>query len=329
MNAPVGRSAATILEGTDAGGVGPPAIVAQGLTRTFGSVTALDGLTFEVPSGAVFGFLGPNGSGKTTTISLLLGLLEPDRGRAEVLGRDPFTLGSEVRERVGALLEHPGVYEHMTAEENLEFYGRAWRLTTAERRDRSRELLEPMGLWDRRRERAGSWSRGMRQKLAVARALLHRPELVFLDEPTAGLDVVAANELRALLARIAEAEGVTVFLTTHNMAEAERLCRRVAVIRDGRLVAEGAPDELRARAGAPVLEIRARGLSESVLAVLRGRPEVADARMLGDSVLVHLTGDVDTSPLVRLLLEAGVSIDEVRRGSASLEDVFLTLMEES
>jgi ABC-2 type transport system ATP-binding protein len=304
-----------------------PVIRSEGLSRDFGPIRAVDDLSIEVTAGMVFGFLGPNGSGKTTTIRMLLGLLEPTRGRAEVFGFDTRTQSDEVRCRSGALLEHPGIYERLSAEDNLEFYARIWRLKAAERRARIRELLEHFGLWERRKENAVNWSRGMKQKLAVARALLHRPSLIFLDEPTAGLDPVAAAALRDELADLAAREGVTVFLTTHNLAEAERLCGRVAVIRAGKLLAVGHPDQLRA-SGAPKAEIVGRGLGEEVLARLRARPEVAAAELRNGRLSIDLRGDVDLAPLVSLLVSAGVQIEEVRKGKASLEEVFITLMEE-
>jgi ABC-2 type transport system ATP-binding protein len=304
------------------------AIRIENLTRDFETVRAVDGLSLEVPAGIIFGFLGPNGAGKTTTINLLLGLLEPTSGRAEVLGFDTRTQPEEVRTCTGALLEHPGVYEQLTAEDNLEFYGRVWRMPAAERQARIKELLTNMGLWERRKERAGIWSKGMKQKLALARAMLHRPPLVFLDEPTAGLDVVSAVAVREDLASLAARGGVTVFLTTHNMAEVERLCAQVAVIRAGKLVAIGHPDQLRARAGGPRVEIVGRGFSESALALLRARPEVAAAVVQNGHLEIDLRQETDTAPLVSLMISAGVQVEEVRRGKASLEEVFLTLMEE-
>ena len=201
------------------------------LTRNFATVCALDHLSLQVPAGVIYGFLGPNGAGKTTTINLLLGLLEPAEGRAEVLGFDTRTNADEVRARCGALLEHTGLYEQMSAEDNLEFYGRINRMSAADRSARTKELLTGIGLWDRRKEKVGQWSKGMKQKLALARAMLHHPPLLLLDEPTAGLDVMAANEVRVDLASLVQREGITVFLTTHNMTEAEKLCAEVAVIR--------------------------------------------------------------------------------------------------
>ena len=306
----------------------PAAIIrAERLTRAFGRVRAVDGLDLEVPPGIVFGFLGPNGAGKTTTIRLLLGLLEPTDGRAEVLGHDTKTAAGGIRERVGALLEHHGLYERLSAEDNLAFYARVWRLGAAARRARVRELLEPLGLWERRREAVGRWSRGMKQRLAVARALLHRPALLFLDEPTAGLDPVAAASLRDELASLVAREGVTVFLTTHNLAEAERLCQRVGVIKQGRLVAVGHPDELKAR-GATRLEVTGRGFTEGMVERLGLQPGVQRAALKNGRIVLDLAEASDTAPLVSLVVAAGGAIEEVRRDKGSLEDVFLTLMEE-
>jgi ABC-2 type transport system ATP-binding protein len=308
------------------------AIGMENLTRDFEAkaspVRALDGLTLEVPAGTIFGFLGPNGAGKTTTIRLLLGLLEPTAGRAQVLGFDTRTEADEIRTRTGALLEHPGIYEQLSAEDNLEFYARAWRLPKPERQARIKELLTGMGLWERRGDRAGTWSQGMKQKLALARALLHRPSLVLLDEPTAGLDVPSAAAVRDDLAALAAGEGVTVFLTTHNMAEAEKLCSRVAVIREGKLLAVGHPDALRARAGGPHVEIVGRGFSEDALALLRARSEVAAVEANNGRLVVDLRQEMEVAPLISLLVVAGAEVEEVRRGKASLEDVFLTLMKE-
>ena len=304
------------------------AIRTDKLSRDFGPVRAVDNLSLEVPAGIIFGFLGPNASGKTTTINLLLGLLEPTSGRAEVLGFDVRTRADEVRSLSGALLEHTGLYEQLSAEDNLEFYGRVWRMPATERQARIKKLLAHLDLWERRGERVEKWSRGMKQKLALARALLHRPPLVFLDEPTAGLDVVAAAGLREDLTRLVTSEGVTVFLTTHNMVEAEKLCRRVAVIRKGKLLAVGHPDELRAHSGAPRVEVIGAGFNEDLLRQLQARPEVSAVELQDRHLSIHLRQDVDVAPLVSLMVAAGVQVEEVRKGKASLEEVFLTLIEE-
>ena len=302
------------------------AIRAHQVTRDFGTVRALDALSLDVPKGIVFGFLGPNGAGKTTAIRVLLGLIHPTTGSAEVLGLDTRRDGVGIRTRCGALLEHPGLYERLTASDNLDFYGRAWHLSRRVRQERIRELLTRFGLWDRRDDPVGRWSRGMKQKLAVARAVLHRPELVFLDEPTSGLDPVATAGLRDDLASLAEREGVTVFLTTHNLNEAERLCAQVGVIRNGRLLAVGSPEALRTRRDAGRVDIVASGVTAEIIAALADRPEVRSASASPDRLTIELRDGERVSSVVAWLVHQGVAIDEVRRARATLEDAFLDLM---
>jgi ABC-2 type transport system ATP-binding protein len=303
------------------------AIRADSVTRDFGPVRALDALSLEVPKGIVFGFLGPNGAGKTTAIRVFLGLIEPSAGRAEVLGLDTRRDGAAIRTRCGALLEHPGLYERLSANDNLEFYGRAWHVPRRVRQERIRELLTRFGLWERRDDPVGRWSRGMKQKLSVARAVLHRPDLVFLDEPTSGLDPVATAGLREDLAALAAHEGVTVFLTTHNLNEAERLCAQVGVIRGGRLLAVGSPESLRARQDSGRVDIIARGLTSDVVAALRARTDVVASLTVNDGRLsVSLTSGASPAPIVALLVQHDVEVEEVRRARATLEDAFLDLM---
>jgi ABC-2 type transport system ATP-binding protein len=302
------------------------AIRTRNLVRQFGAIRAVDGLWLEVPAGVIFGFLGPNGAGKTTTIRLLLGLLEPTAGYAKVLGYCTQSQGDKIRARTGALLEHTGLYDLMSAEDNLDFYGRANRLSPSERRTRIKTLLKGMGLWERRQEMVGKLSRGMKQKLALARVLLHRPRLVLLDEPTAGLDVPSAAAVREYLGALVARENTTVFLTTHNMGEAETLCDQVAVICQGTLVALGSPDQLRARSTGSRIEIFGRGFSEKTLDLLRARPEVRRAEFRNRHLILNLRQADDTAPLISTLVDVGVQVEEVRRGEASLEEVFMTLM---
>ncbi len=305
------------------------AIHTEDLTRDFGTLRALDHLTLDVPPGIVFGCLGPNGSGKTTAIRLLLGLITPTSGNAMVLGVDVARQAEAVRLRCGALLEHTGLYERLSAEQNLDYYGRIARMPDADRRARTRELLVQADLWDRRAEPVGRWSRGMKQKLAVARALLHRPSLIFLDEPTGGLDPVAAAAFRQDLGALATRDGVTVFLTTHNLAEAEKLCEQVAVIRKGKLLAVGHPDDLRRQARpAAVATIIGRGFGKHVEDLLAARSEVASVRTVDSRLDIELNDGAEVAPLVTLLVSAGAAIEEIRRPKATLEDLFLDLVED-
>ncbi|HVX28917.1 MAG TPA: ABC transporter ATP-binding protein [Nitrolancea sp.] len=303
------------------------AIQTDGLSRSFGAVQAVEDVSLRIPAGTIFGFLGPNGSGKTTTIRLLLGLLEPSRGSATVLGFDSRSQSSDIRQRTGALLEHPGLYERLSAQENLEFYARVWELSPGERDSRVKELLTHMGLWERRTDQVGNWSRGMKQKLAVARAMLHRPSLIFLDEPTAGLDPVASAALRDDLSSLVAREGVTVFLTTHNLPEAESICNLVGVIRQGHLLTVDSPQHLRSHGGEQKVEISGNGFSPAILEELRLRPEVAEVKANNGTLTLALRDERPVAPLVRLLVEEGCDIEEVRKGAASLEQAFLALME--
>ncbi|HYK84542.1 MAG TPA: ABC transporter ATP-binding protein, partial [Ktedonobacteraceae bacterium] len=225
-------------------------------------------------------------------------------------------------------LEFSGLYERMTAEDNLDIYGRINHMCAPDRQARIKELLTHLDLWDRRKDPVGQWSRGMKQKLAVARALFHHPQLIFLDEPTAGFDPGAAVSLRNDLASLVQREGVTVFLNTHNLAEAEKLCAQVGVIRQGKLLSVGNPDALRLTTGGPQAEIVGNGFNDQTLALLRQRPEVAHVELHNSHLTIELRGESKVAPLVSLIVRSGGEIEEVRRGKASLEEVFLTLMKE-
>jgi ABC-2 type transport system ATP-binding protein len=304
------------------------AIQTNQLTRSFGDLKAVDRLTLDVPRGTVFGFLGPNGSGKTTTIRLLLGLLDPDGGSAQVLGFDTRTQSGEVRARCGALLEHHGLYERLSAADNLDYYGRIWQIPRPEREKRIQDLLGPLDLYKRRDEPIGRWSRGMKQKLAVARTLMHHPELVFLDEPTAGLDPVASANLREDLISLAAREGVTIFLTTHNLVEAEKLCTQVGVINHGQLLAVGSPAELRSRTAAPRLHVTGQGITSQVIDTLKHNLLIRKLQQRNGELVLDLNDLNRSHEVVAQLVNAGVRIDEVRKERAGLEEVFLQLVVE-
>ncbi len=304
------------------------AIRTANLSKSFGNIQAVNEVTLEVPRGVVFGFLGPNGSGKTTMIRLLLGLHKADNGSAEVLGYDSASMANEIRARSGALMEQTGLYERLSALNNLEFYGRVWNLSKPKREARIKELLNELGLWERRNEIVGGWSRGMKQKLAVARAMLHYPELIFLDEPTAGLDPVAAATLRDDLEALSRSQGVTVFLTTHNLSEAEKMCQLVAVIKQGKLLQTGKPEELRRQTGAPQVTVYGSNFTQTVLSELQLLPDVASVEDHENHIVIFLKSKVSSAPLVSWLVTKGVMVEEVQSGQASLEEVFLALVEE-
>ncbi|GAC1312484.1 MAG: ATP-binding cassette domain-containing protein [Acidimicrobiales bacterium] len=224
-----------------------PVITAEGLGRRFGDTWALDGLTLDAEPGEVIALLGPNGAGKTTTVRLLDGVLTPDRGSARVLGLDPVTQGTEVRRRTGVLTEAGGLDDRLTLTENIVTHARIRGIPMIEARQRAATLLARFGMADQAERQAQGLSTGERKRVALARALLHRPEVLFLDEPTSGLDPAATRDVLDLIGTLAADEGATVVLCTHFLVEAARLCRRVAIIEKGKLLAFGGPTELAAR----------------------------------------------------------------------------------
>ncbi|MFP4383935.1 MAG: ABC transporter ATP-binding protein [Spirochaetia bacterium] len=306
------------------------AISASGLTKYFGNIQAVSGLDLEIKEGTVFGFLGPNGSGKTTTIRMLLGLSKPTGGSARVLGLDISEGAQTVREQCGVLLENAALYERLSLRDNLELAGRINLISRNRRTERTAELLKLMGLWERRADQAAYLSTGMKKKLAVARALYHKPKLVFLDEPSAGLDPEAAADLQNLISELVKNENLTVFLTTHNLREAEKLCHRIGVIREGKLIALDTPENLRTAAGGEQITIRAAGLDTALADRIRTMKGVKLAE-LHDRTLIIMNEDSGTSPapFVRILVEAGCEVEEVRQGGADLEEAFLKMVQES
>jgi ABC-2 type transport system ATP-binding protein len=302
-------------------------ILAEGLTRRFGDVVAVDHLDLEVQAGEVLGFLGHNGAGKTTTVRLLNGVLTADGGRARVLGFDPASQGPALRAHTGVLTETPSLDERLTGRDNLALYAEMYGVAPGEVARRVQALLENFQLAERAEEKVAAYSRGMKQRLALARALVHRPQVLFLDEPTSGLDPVAARHVHEMVADLSGQEGRTVFLCTHNLAEAQKLCDRVAVLAQGRVLALGTPSELAARLGRTQrLEVEA----EPAAAAL----EVAAAAGVGTSTqengrlaLLGLSRD-EIPGLVAALVAAGVRIYRVTPEEPSLEDVYFALQGE-
>lgn len=295
-------------------------IVASGLTRRFGETLAVNDLSLEVAQGEVFGFLGHNGAGKTTTVRLLNGVLSPSSGSAKVLGLSPWQDGPALRARTGVLTETPALDERLSAQENLEIYGQLYQLGRADARRRAGELLEQFGLAERAKERVGGYSKGMKQRLALARVLLHQPELLFLDEPTSGLDPVAAREVQDLIRRL-HAEGRTVFLTTHNLAEAQALCHRVAVLEHGRLRAMGTPEALAQQFGGVrlVLEVAPADLTKALEVLPDAQPRE------NGTITVPGVSRAQVPDLVGSLVRAGVGLYKVALEEPSLEDVYFAL----
>lgn len=298
-----------------------PAIETRDLTRRFDGLTAVDGLTISVEQGEIVGLLGPNGAGKTTTIRMLAALIPPSSGTARVAGH---RLGEEddgVRRSVGILTETPGLYDRLSARRNLELHARLQGVPDGAAA--VGRYLALLGLADRADDLAGTFSKGMRQKLALARALLHEPEILLLDEPTAGLDPHVARVVRDSIASLRK-EGRTILLSTHNLEEAERLCDRVAMIQ-GRLVAFDRPAALRERLLSSRVRVRLAEMDHGAAAA-RALPFVRAVTEEGDSLTVTLTDPYDTPDLVRGLVEAGARIQEVVAVRPTLEEVYLEIM---
>jgi daunorubicin resistance ABC transporter ATP-binding subunit len=303
-----------------------PAILVEGLAKRFGDVVALDGIDFDVPGGTVFGLLGPNGAGKTTAVRILTTIIPPDAGRAEILGHNVVRDAAEVRYRIGLAGQNAAIDPNLTGRENLRLIGRLAQLPRRLIRPRAGELLERFGLSDAGDRPARTYSGGMRRRLDVAAALVQRPPVLFLDEPTTGLDLHSRNDLWDMIRELV-ADGTTVLLTTQYLEEADRLADQLAVVDEGRVIARGTPAHLKSRLGSTVIEIvlpseghAAR--AEAVLApIVSGRPEREGQRL-------RLTSD-DGARFLMDILRALDAEDLDPGGLAvrepSLDDVFLAL----
>ncbi len=297
----------------------------ENLTRRYDRVLALEGLTFEVHKGELLALLGPNGAGKTTTLRLLLGLISPTSGRIWIAGELMTPESHRLRRQIGYLPETPGFWERLPAWKNLEIYARLYGVPAA--RARAMALLEQFGLADRARDPVATFSKGMRQRLALARALIHDPPILLLDEPTAGLDPEAALEVRELL-RSLKGQGRTILLSTHDLEEAERLGDRVAILRT-RLLALDTPDRLRAQRFGTMVAIEVDGEPEPYLSRIRGQPGVIQAAIRNGRLEVQVADLRTVTPdLVRSLVEMGAPILSVTPVKASLEELYLRIIRE-
>ena len=293
------------------------------LTKKFGDFTAVDGVTFDIRRGEIFGFLGPNGAGKTTTIRMLLGLLRPTSGRASVLGYDIVRQPEQIRRHIGYMSQRFSLYRDLTVGENLDFYGRTYGVRKQRLRERKRFVVEMAGLEGRERELTRNLSGGWKQRLALGAAILHEPDMLFLDEPTAGVDPISRRVFWDLLYELAEG-GTTIFVTTHYMDEAEH-CQDLAFIHDGRIIARGAPEEIKLdRMHGQVLEIDCTQ-ADVAIAVLRQMDTFEEVALYG--ALIHVVAEnvVEHRPRIAQALEdAGVQVRAMDVIAPSLEDVFIS-----
>lgn len=302
-------------------------IEVNNLQRTFGDRKAVDGMTFNVETGEVFGLLGPNGAGKTTTVRLLNGILPPSEGMARVFGFDPTTQGESIRRQTGVLTETPALYERLSAYENLEFFATLQAIPELGINSRVNEMLEFFDLASRANDKVETFSKGMKQRLALARALIHKPPLLFLDEPTSGLDPEASQQVNDLIASLSRANGQTVVLATHNLFEAQRLCDRVAIMNKGKVLALGSLKEL-SRKLWPVtwvdilFHVKPK---ENIVGRLKSQRGVIQVSAESDALSVQVENEDVIPNVVRQLVEDGESILRVNPRDYTLEDIYFAL----
>jgi ABC-2 type transport system ATP-binding protein len=297
-----------------------------GLTKQFGEFTAVDNLTIDVPSGQLLALLGPNGAGKTTTVRMLSAILRPTRGRAFINGRDVVKEADLVRREIGLLTEQPGLYTRSTGSEYLQFFGSLYGMSKADSHARSRDLFERFGMAKYEFQRLGEYSKGMRQKIGLMRAMLHKPTVLMLDEPTSAMDPHSAKLVRDSIVELRDDERA-IIVCTHNLAEAELLADKIAIISQGRIIAQGDPDALKQKLlGKPLFEVRFDRTFDGQLA---GIGTIIDIESSEDTVLRYRTNEPEimNPRLVKYLTEQGLGIVSLQELSASLEQVYLQVVE--
>ncbi|MCW4019319.1 MAG: ABC transporter ATP-binding protein [Candidatus Bathyarchaeota archaeon] len=305
-------------------------IETENLTRKFGNLTAVDNLTLHVKEGEVFGFLGPNAAGKTTTVRMLCCLIAATSGKARI---GEYQADNEqdciaIRKMVGLLPENVGLYDNLSAYRNLDFYGKLYEVPEEKRRENIERLLKLLGIWDRRDENVGNFSKGTKQKIAIARALIHEPKLLFLDEPTANLDPEASKTVRDFVLELKK-EKHTIFLNTHNLDEAERLCDRIGILKT-RLVTVGAPSELERSLYNRKTIVHLQTVTDSVIKAVKDLNAVKNLRALENKLVLDMDHpERDNPELVRVIVEAGGDIQYVTELKSTLEDVYLKLIREA
>jgi ABC-2 type transport system ATP-binding protein len=301
-------------------------ITTQNLTKKFDQIIAVENLTISIPEGEVFGFLGPNGAGKTTTVRMLTSLITATSGSASVNGYQVGENDIDIRRSVGLLTETPGLYDNLSAERNLEIYAKLYEVEDV--KGQVEKYLRFLGLWDRRMDLAATFSKGMKQKLAIARALLHEPRTIFLDEPTAGLDPEASRLVREFILEI-KGQGRTIFICTHNLDEADRLCDRIGVFKT-RLLVVDAPTNLRRQLFGRKVVFHLQQADQRLVDKLASQPDVSEARLVDNKIVATIKDPEAHNPeLIRLLVGEGAEIQFVGELRRSLEDVYLELVKEA
>jgi ABC-2 type transport system ATP-binding protein len=304
-------------------------IIIENLTKKFGEITAVEGLTFQVEEGEIFGFLGPNGAGKTTTVRMLCCLISKTSGEATI---DNYDISKsvdslQIRRMIGLVPDNVGLYEDLTAFENLDFYGKLYEVPEGRRRENIERFLKMLDLWDRKDARSGSFSKGMKQKLALARALVHEPKILFMDEPTANLDPESSKTVRDFILEIKK-QGRTIFLNTHNLDEAQRVCDRIGIIKT-KLLTIGTPEQLRESLSKPKTEIRLAqvrdGMHTALSKLIPNKIEVSNNKLLIDVT----DPDKENPAIIAAITSIGGQIQGVTQLVSTLEDVYLQIVKET
>ena len=297
-----------------------PSIEVVDLVKTFGPLAAVDHISFQVEDGEVFGFLGPNGAGKTTTINVLCTLMRPTAGRAKVAGYDVASQRNAVRQSIGLVFQDPSVDDQLTAYENLQFHAHVYNVPGRERAPRIEEVLRVVELWDRRHTVVRTFSGGMKRRLEIARGILHHPRVLFLDEPTLGLDVQTREHVWDYILEVQRARGITVFMTTHYMDEAEH-CNRIAIIDQGKIVALDTPDALKRMVGVDIVTVQIEGIEQAAQEIQERyglEPKRDDTRLR-----LEVEGGAEFIP--RLVRDLGMAVKSVDLHRPTLDDVFIKL----
>jgi ABC-2 type transport system ATP-binding protein len=302
-------------------------IHAEGLTKKFGEFTAVDELTLSVEAGEILALLGPNGAGKTTTVRMLASILKPTSGKATIAGYDVVDEARTVRHTVGLLTEFPGLYHRMRAQDYLHFFGELQGMSRREREERIEELMIRFGMWEAHDQRLGEYSKGMRQKIALIRAMIHDPQILFLDEPTSAMDPHSAKMVRDSIVELRSSRRA-IILCTHNLTEAESLADRIAIIKEGRIIALGTPTELkRELLGSPLLELRLGQPLDGLLPVVEGLVAIEERGDNWFRYRANVPGE--TNPLlIHRLTKEGADIITLSEVPRSLEDVYLRIVED-
>jgi len=297
----------------------------ENIKKTLGNREILKGISFTVERGDIFGYLGPNGAGKTTTIRILLGLFQADSGKLDILGQD-ISL-SETRRKIGFVLDSDGLYESMTAEENMMYYSQIYGLPNAG--ERIDKLLSMMDLEDRCKDKVGTYSRGMRQRLALARSLVHNPEVLILDEPTAGVDPSGQIEIRQIMLDIVHKENKTIFLSSHNLDEVQRICNRIALIDRGEIKLYGELENLRPKMGSGAVIIETvQNIPDSLMTELKSLPYLGLKEKKERTLIFSPREGTEISDIIGFLSSRGVKIEEAVKKEASLEEMYAAILKE-